>query len=185
MTLTSWLAVLIGFALLLGGIAALVSGSRRLAVPSLLGGLGLVVLGGWIVEGNRGLELIAVVSGHYGRNCAAPEGNATPGFARACEQRQQVCFYRVDHAAIGDPCWGQHKDFVARWRCGNRSRVHELWVPAEASAKEVELHCPEGTGEVRPPSGPRLPLLEAVAAETRKTADTPPVPAGTPPSAPQ
>jgi hypothetical protein len=166
MTLSSWLAVLVGFTLLLGGLAALTTGgARTLGVAALLVGLASIALAGWLVESRRAFEVIHVVSGQYGRSCSAPEGNATPFLQRACEQRQQVCFYRVDHSAIGDPCWGQHKDFVAQWRCGEQEHVHELWVPAEASAKELALHCPEGTGEVSQTVGERLPLLGALAPE--------------------
>jgi hypothetical protein len=166
MTPSSWLAVLVGFALVLGGLAALVSGGGRvLGVAALAVGTASIAFAGWLVESRRAYEVIHVVSGHYGRSCAAPDGNATPFLERACEQRAQVCFYRVDHAAIGDPCWGQHKDFVAQWRCGDQDHVHELWVPAEASAKELALHCPEGTGEVTASGGERLPLLATLAAE--------------------
>jgi hypothetical protein len=64
---------------------------------------------------------IRVMSGTYGGNCqgrltAGGTTNKTWHLKQACEGKD-VCEYRVDWQAIGDPAAGCKKDYVAAWQC--------------------------------------------------------------------
>jgi len=84
---------------------------------------------------------INVVSGSYGQNCGAPQGNVTAHLAEQCNG-QKVCKYRIYHKVIGDPKPGCAKDYVASWRCGN-GPVKTASAPPEAgTGSTVTLICP-------------------------------------------
>ena len=69
-------------------------------------------------------------------------GNATKPVAQACEGTKSSCLYAIDVNKIGDPADGCGKDFVANWRCGGDSKVHQFYLAAEASGRSVLFSCP-------------------------------------------
>jgi hypothetical protein len=86
---------------------------------------------------------ITVIAGTYGKNCGAPYGNMTNHLAGACNN-QSRCEYTIDYQVIGDPAFGCSKDYVAEWRCGGDSRMHQTSASPEAGLrKKIVLSCPQ------------------------------------------
>ncbi|MDQ5986820.1 MAG: hypothetical protein CSYNP_02553 [Syntrophus sp. SKADARSKE-3] len=84
---------------------------------------------------------ITVVAGTYGKNCGAPHGNKTEHLAGACNSRTQ-CEYVINYQVIGDPAVGCGKDYVAEWRCGGDTTIHQASAAPEAGFnKKILLTC--------------------------------------------
>src|SRR3989344_4922024 len=84
---------------------------------------------------------IKVVAGSYGVNCGAKPGNATAQVARACD-RQTLCEYKIDLAALEDSVTDCAKNFTAEWKCGAGATVYAVSVPAGAVRGEsLRLAC--------------------------------------------
>jgi len=88
-------------------------------------------------------DTIRVIAATYGRNCGAPQGNATVHLARSCDGRSS-CEYVIDFRVLGDPAPGCAKDYFAEWQCGRDSRMYSQAVRAEAGAgnTRILLRCP-------------------------------------------
>ncbi|HPX61294.1 MAG TPA: hypothetical protein PLN25_05940 [Deltaproteobacteria bacterium] len=96
---------------------------------------------GYRDQGPSHFGVINVISGSYGQNCGAPQGNVTAHLAEQCNG-QKVCKYRIYYKVIGDPKPGCAKDYVATWRCGN-GPVRSASAPPEAGTGSiVTLTCP-------------------------------------------
>ena len=79
------------------------------------------------------------VSGTYGGNCGAGDGNATRAVDTFCEGRSG-CTFQIKAEELGDPAPGCARDFVAVWTCGGESR--RATVPPEAGfGSTVRLDC--------------------------------------------
>ena len=90
---------------------------------------------------------IHVISGSYGQNCQAPDGNKTEHLFESCEGRT-TCAYRIDYRVIGNPAVGCGKSYVAEWRCGDDLAVYRAFAPPEAGyGGLVTLAC---DGSVEP-----------------------------------
>jgi beta-lactam-binding protein with PASTA domain len=104
---------------------------------------------------------IEVVAGTYGGNCpreqfgnAIDRGNVTAHLASACNGKES-CDYTVDHTVIGDPAYGCVKTYVAEWRCGGDSAVHQAQPAAEGEAgygSIVSLSCGPAAGASSEPT---------------------------------
>lgn len=88
---------------------------------------------------------ISIVSGSFGKNCGASYGNATPHLASSCNGKTS-CTYVVNYTVIGDPCPYKNKSYIAEWRCGNNSNIHQAQVfenQVEPDKTTINLTCNE------------------------------------------
>jgi hypothetical protein len=87
---------------------------------------------------------IEVLDASYGKICkgAAVAGNATLTLRRACNGLDK-CSFPIDVRSLGDPAGGCRKDFVVRWRCGQKLAPREMYIGAEAHGQSLELGCEE------------------------------------------
>jgi len=107
----------------------------------------------WLRPQDPNAGVIHVVNATYGLACkdfAPPSGrpnlvkvgNATAALTSACDNAETTCSFAVDAVQLGDPADGCGKDFVANWRCGSDQKVHQFYLPAEASGRSALLSCP-------------------------------------------
>jgi hypothetical protein len=94
---------------------------------------------------------IRVQDATYGGNVGASYGNATRSVSRQCDGRSS-CDYYISVNELGDPAWGQAKDFQVRWACGN-GRPLSQYVRPEANGQHVYLACSSNPPPPPPPSG--------------------------------
>jgi hypothetical protein len=98
-------------------------------------------------------SVVHVVEATYGQSCrdftpppghanSVNTGNATAELARTCDGTIGSCIFVIDDAKLGDPATGCGKDFIASWRCGGDPKVHQFFLPAEASGRSALLLCP-------------------------------------------
>jgi peptidoglycan/LPS O-acetylase OafA/YrhL len=86
-------------------------------------------------------EGIHVTQATYGRNCGAPDGNATEAVASACNLKKQ-CSYVVDVSKLGDAAPNCGKDFSVNFTCGKEPTSHKLALPGEAGLRSIaSLAC--------------------------------------------
>ena len=97
--------------------------------------------------------MIHVVDATYGLACKdflppsgrpnlVKVGNVTAALTSACDKATTTCLFAVDAVQIGDPANGCGKDFVANWRCGSDQKLHQFYLPPEASGRSALLSCP-------------------------------------------
>ena len=80
---------------------------------------------------------VTVVSGTYGPNCGAPQGNLTADLARRCNGRD-TCSYPIPRSIARNGRQACRGSFVAEWRCGpQESHVAMLGVGATPGDKLV------------------------------------------------
>ena len=98
-------------------------------------------------------NVIHVVEATYGQACKdftpppghpnlVKAGNSTAAVAKACDSAKAHCIFNVDANEIRDPATGCAKDFIASWRCGGDQKVHQFYLPPEASGRSALLSCP-------------------------------------------
>jgi hypothetical protein len=88
---------------------------------------------------------ITIVSGTYGGNCGAPDGNATFDLTRQCDGRD-TCQYMPDRTRISDATRVCRKDLQADWRCTD-SEFHTAMLSPEAGVNStLVLSCIEQDG---------------------------------------
>jgi len=127
----------------------------------LTGGLAVVVAAFWITREivnylsapkDPSANTIYVMAATYGENCQSfvprsgrvnlvKAGNATAAVTRACDNSKVICMFNVDVLKLGDPADGCGKDFIASWQCGVDRRVHQVYLPAEASGSTALVSC--------------------------------------------
>jgi hypothetical protein len=111
------------------------------------------ILDYWLTPPDPSASVIHVVDATYGLACkdfAPPSGkpnlvkvgNFTAALTSACDNAKTTCLFAVDAVQLGDPANGCAKDFIANWRCGNDPKVHQSYLPAEASGRSALLSCP-------------------------------------------
>jgi Peptidase of plants and bacteria/Hemopexin/Protein of unknown function (DUF3421) len=88
---------------------------------------------------------IRVMSGTYGGNCEGYlNGNGTTDktwhLKQACDGKD-VCEYRVEWRAIGDPATGCAKDYVAVWQCPNGGSGTTRAEPEAGLGSKLVLSC--------------------------------------------
>ena len=81
---------------------------------------------------------IRVTDATYGQNCGAKSGNVTRHLSDACNGLN-VCNYKVDHRAIGDPVKGCPKAYDLSYQCDGMTK--RVILSPEASGKTVKLEC--------------------------------------------
>jgi len=98
-------------------------------------------------------SVIHVAEATYGQSCkdftpppghanSVTAGNITTALAKACDLAKANCIFDIDAVELGDPAAGCGKDFIARWRCGSDQKVHQFYLPPEASGRSALLTCP-------------------------------------------
>jgi hypothetical protein len=111
------------------------------------------ILDYWLAPPDPNAAVIHVVDATYGLACkdfVPPSGlpnlvkigNATAALTSACDKAKAACSFAVDAVKIGDPANGCGKDFVVNWRCGSDPKIHQFYLPAEASGRSALLSCP-------------------------------------------
>jgi len=139
-------------------------------MPSYVGRILVVILGGvavvaisffatmllmddWLRPSDPTASVIHVVEATYGQSCrdftppsghtnSVKAGNATTALAKACDSSKASCIFDVDDKELGDPANNCGKDFIASWRCGGDPRIHQFYLPPEASGRSALLICP-------------------------------------------
>ena len=107
----------------------------------------------WLTPQDPNANVIHVVDATYGLACKdfAPvsgrpnlvkAGNVTAALTSACDKAKTTCLFAVDAVQLGDPAPGCGKDFTVNWRCGNDPKVHQFYLPPEASGRSAVLSCP-------------------------------------------
>ncbi|MBS2012642.1 MAG: hypothetical protein JST00_07145 [Deltaproteobacteria bacterium] len=81
---------------------------------------------------------LRIDSATYGKNCGAPQGNATAWLQAACT-RDPFCGGVIEAGELGDPAPGCRKDFTVTYRCGTEVRSYQ--VPADAAGASFALDC--------------------------------------------
>jgi len=108
----------------------------------------------WLTPADPNASVIHVVEATYGQSCrdftpppghanTVKAGNATIALAQACDSAKASCIFDVDDKKLGDPATGCGKDFIASWRCGGDPKIHQFFLPVEASGRSALLSCPE------------------------------------------
>jgi hypothetical protein len=111
------------------------------------------VLDYWLAPQDPNANVIHVADATYGLVCkdfVPPSGkpnlvklgNVTAALTSACDKAKASCLFAVDAVQLGDPANGCGKDFVANWRCGSDQKLHQFYLPAEASGRSAVLSCP-------------------------------------------
>jgi hypothetical protein len=111
------------------------------------------ILDYWLAPPDPNAAVIHVVDATYGLACkdfAPPSGrpnlvkigNATAALTKTCDRAKTTCTFAIDAVQLGDPANGCGKDFVANWRCGSGQKIHQVYLPAEASGRSALLSCP-------------------------------------------
>ena len=85
------------------------------------------------------------MSATYGGNCEGHlNGNGTTDktwhLKQACDGKD-VCQYRIEWQAIGDPAIGCAKDYVAVWQCPNGGSGTARAEPEAGLGSKVVLSC--------------------------------------------
>ena len=91
--------------------------------------------------GGGGYGTIRVLDATYGGNVGASYGNATNNVSRFCNG-QYSCDYFISVNELGDPAYGQRKDFNVDWSCSYDDKPHHAHIDAEANGLYVYLTCP-------------------------------------------
>ncbi|GJH16927.1 hypothetical protein CBA19CS22_10315 [Caballeronia novacaledonica] len=103
---------------------------------------GIVMLAG--ISGAEA-RTIKVISGTYGANCGAANGNATHDLTLQCDGLD-TCQYVPDTKRIGDATRACSKDLQADWRCTD-SEFHTAMLSPEAGVNStLVLGCVEQNG---------------------------------------
>ena len=103
---------------------------------------GIVMLAG--ISGAEA-RAIKVISGTYGANCGAVNGNATHDLTLQCDGLD-TCQYVPDRTRIGDATRACSKDLQADWRCTD-SEFHTAMLSPEAGTNStLVLSCVEQNG---------------------------------------
>ena len=111
------------------------------------------ILDYWLTPPDPNASVIHVADATYGLACKdfvppngrpnlVKPGNVTAALSSACDKAKTTCVFPVDAVQIGDPADGCSKDFIANWRCGGDQKVHQFYLPPEASGRSVLLSCP-------------------------------------------
>jgi hypothetical protein len=111
------------------------------------------ILDSWLAPQDPTASVIHVVDATYGLACKdfvppsgkpnlVQVGNVTAALTSACDKATTTCLFAVDAVQIGDPANGCGKDFVANWRCGSDQKLHQFYLPPEASGRSALLSCP-------------------------------------------
>jgi hypothetical protein len=84
---------------------------------------------------------IKVVSGTFGRNCNAKNGNATAPLSKACDGHGS-CDFTIDTTVLEDPAPGCTKDFAAEWKCGDSNAVYSAALSSLTGKNDkLRLSC--------------------------------------------
>lgn len=91
---------------------------------------------------------ITVISGTYGQNCGAPQGNATADLAHHCDGRSS-CEFMLGDASMSPRNAQCGADLVAEWRCTD-TEWHMAALSAAAGPDDtLVLSCVVQTGPGR------------------------------------
>lgn len=117
----------------------IVSGILRAAL-ALAGGV-------FVMSANADAQLraITIVSGTYGANCGAPNGNLTRELARHCNGRE-TCNYPLPGLHKGGTTMACPRDFHAEWHCDHADFHTAALSPGAKSGDTLVLGCVESRG---------------------------------------
>ena len=89
-------------------------------------------------EGRRheDYNAIEIISGTYGGNVGVQSENVTKHLFEVCNGLKR-CDYKIDYTVIGDPRPGRGKDYVAKYRCGERGPTQTAVAKPEAGYGSV------------------------------------------------
>ncbi len=126
-------------------------GSKRRLAPLLLMSPVIVALPLFLMANSPPIATKPVLSGirvtsaTYGPNCGAKTGNVNRVLREACNGRE-ICDYRIDVGALGDPASGCAKNFVIEFECVPNDTRFTKEVAAEAGlGSQLRLSCPRQT----------------------------------------
>ena len=111
------------------------------------------ILDYWLTPPDPNASVIHVVDATYGLACKdfvppsgrpnlVKVGNFSAALTSTCDKAKTTCLFAVDAVQLGDPAPGCAKDFIANWRCGSDPKVHQFYLPPEASGRSALLSCP-------------------------------------------
>ncbi len=83
---------------------------------------------------------MTIVSGTYGPNCGAPQGNATADLARQCNGRE-TCSYPLPVPVAQAGRQACRASFVAEWRCGQSESHLAMLGAGAASGDRLVMSC--------------------------------------------
>jgi len=83
---------------------------------------------------------VEVRTAWYGESCGAIPGNVTAHVQTQCAGKD-VCQYRVDTYAVGDPAPGCQKNYVVLFTCSGEPDLRLAQIGAEAQGKTITLAC--------------------------------------------
>ena len=96
-------------------------------------------------EDDTCLGAVIITEATYGPNCGGRSGNANEFINNTCKNVSfpPICVFPIDSHQLGDPCPGQKKDFVVKFKCSPLSScpIHESAVPREANGRAVRVDC--------------------------------------------
>jgi hypothetical protein len=81
-----------------------------------------------------------VATATYGRNCKAPQGNATRDVAESCDGKSD-CAYKIQLARLGDPAQGCAKDFAVSYFCPSETTTRYTKMSGPSDGRTVSLSC--------------------------------------------
>ena len=102
---------------------------------------------------------ISVATATYGRNCDAPQGNATRDVEENCGGKS-YCEHKIQSDRLGDPAQGCDKDFAVSYFCPSESAMRHNKLPANSEGKTLSLSC--GFEKPPPPIAEALPNFSSL-----------------------
>lgn len=84
--------------------------------------------------------VVTIVSGTYGQNCGAPEGNLTADLVRRCNGRD-TCSYPLPSSAALQSEQTCRASFVAQWRCGQDESHFATLGAGARSGDRLVMSC--------------------------------------------
>jgi len=91
---------------------------------------------------------IRIEEASYGLNCGAQRNNAVADISFQCNGTKD-CSYRVNHRRIGDPAVGCAKNYIVTWSCPGSTQRFQRAISPEASGRDIQLTCGEGTTAIK------------------------------------
>ena len=83
---------------------------------------------------------VTIVSGTYGPNCGAPQGNLTADLALRCNGRD-TCSYSLPGSIARDGRQACRGSFVAEWRCGQHESHVAMLGAGATPGDELVMTC--------------------------------------------
>ncbi|WP_063936485.1 hypothetical protein [Caballeronia fortuita] len=105
----------------------------------------IVMLASLAYVADADARTITIVSGTYGANCGAENGNATRDLTRQCDGLD-TCSYMPNPKRIGNAAQACRKDLQANWRCTDSEFHTAMLSPGAGAGSTLVLSCIEWNG---------------------------------------